>query len=76
MENIARFCAVFEEDMKTTVRSKHRGMLTNEDAVLRDNTRPHTTASTVEMIRKLKFEPPHRAYSPDLSPFSYQFSDR
>jgi hypothetical protein len=61
---------MLEEELKPTIHSKCRGMLTSGVVLHRDNTQPHTTAVTTETMSKLKFEfLPHPAYSSDLIPF-------
>ncbi|CAK9823967.1 Histone-lysine N-methyltransferase SETMAR [Anthophora retusa] len=39
-----------------------------------DNARPHTSCTTEEALRNLKFQPiPHPPYSPDLAPCDFYF---
>jgi histone-lysine N-methyltransferase SETMAR len=67
---------VLGEELKPTIHSKHRGMLTNGAVLHHDNAGPHTTAAAIGTIQKLKLELfPHPAYSPDLIPSDYQFLD-
>jgi hypothetical protein len=52
----ARYCALLEEELKSAIQSKSRGMLANGVVLLHNNTQPHAAAATVETIRELKFE--------------------
>jgi hypothetical protein len=58
MVNSAKYCATLEEELKSAIRSKRRGRLTNGVAFHHDNERPHAAAVTSEIIRKLRFELP------------------
>jgi histone-lysine N-methyltransferase SETMAR len=61
-----------ENELKSAIRSKRRGMLTNGVVLHHDNARPHTAAAADETIRKLKCELfLHSAYGPDLAPSDY-----
>jgi histone-lysine N-methyltransferase SETMAR len=70
----ARYCAMLQEELKPTTRSKRRGFMTNGVVLHHNNAQPHTAAATVEMIRKLKFDLiSHPANSPDLA-VSYYYN--
>jgi len=47
-----RYCAMLEEVLKSTIRSKQRRMLTNGVVLPHKKSQPHTSAATVETILK------------------------
>jgi histone-lysine N-methyltransferase SETMAR len=65
----ARYSDMLVNELKHTIRSKRRGLLSKRVLLLHDNARHHTAVHTVDTLRALKFEvlkqPP---YSPDLAP--------
>jgi hypothetical protein len=46
----AQYCTMLEEELKPTVCSKHRGMLTNGVVLHHDNAQPLIVAATIETI--------------------------
>lgn len=68
----ARYSEMLTKDLKPSIRTKRRGLLSKKVLLLHDNARPHTAAHTVETIGKLGFELlGHPPYSPDLAPSDY-----
>jgi hypothetical protein len=43
--NIARYCAMLEQEFQAAICSKHRGMLTNSVVLNHENARPHAGAA-------------------------------
>ena len=70
----ALYSDMLVNELKPTIRSKHRGLLSKRVLLLHDSARPHMAAHTVDTLRDLKFEvlknPP---YSPDLAPSDFHF---
>jgi histone-lysine N-methyltransferase SETMAR len=67
----ASYCSLLER-LKTAIRNKRKGLLTQGVILLHDNARPHTAHLTVEAIDNLGLEVlPHPPYSPDLAPSDY-----
>jgi histone-lysine N-methyltransferase SETMAR len=59
-------------ELKPTMRSKCRGLLSKRALLLHDNARHHTAAHTVDRLRALKFEVlKHPPYSPELAPSDF-----
>jgi hypothetical protein len=62
MINNALHCAMLEEELKLTVYSKCKGMLTDGVVLHCDKAQPRMVAATIETIQKLKFKIlPHSA---------------
>ena len=63
----ATYADLLKNHLRPAMNSKRRGLLSTSFLLQHDNTRPHTTRSTVATIQDLSFEClPHRPYSPDL----------
>jgi histone-lysine N-methyltransferase SETMAR len=63
---------MLRDKMKSTIRTKRRGLLSKGVALLHDNARPHTAAQTVETLRHWNFEVlEHPPYSPGLAASDY-----
>jgi hypothetical protein len=58
MVSSARYCAMFEEDLKPTVCSKCRGILTNGVVLPYNSFQSHTASVAIKLIQILKFKPP------------------
>jgi len=66
--NSANYCAMLQNELKTAIRKKRRGMLSKKVLLHHDKARHHTAAATVETEQQLGFELQHAPYSPDLAP--------
>jgi len=63
----APYSDMLVNEMKPTIRSKCRGLLSKRVLLLHDNARPQMAAHTVDTLRALKFEVlKHPPYSLDL----------
>ena len=70
--NSAPYSEMHTGRLKSAIRSKRRGLLSKSVVLLHDNACPHTTAHSVETLRKFKFKvKAHPLYSPDLAPSDY-----
>jgi histone-lysine N-methyltransferase SETMAR len=68
----ARYSDMLVNELKPTIRSKRRGLLSKRVLLHHDNARPHTAARTVDKLHALKFEVfEHPPYSPDLAPSDF-----
>jgi len=69
--NASSYCSLLER-LKTAIRTKRKGLLTQGVILLHDNARPHTARRTLETVEQLGLEVlPHPPYSPDLAPSDY-----
>jgi len=69
--NASSYCSLLER-LKTAIRTKRKGLLTQGVILLHDNARPHTARLTLETVGQLGLEVlPHPPYSPDLAPSDY-----
>ena len=60
------------ERLKTAIRAKRKGLLTQGVILLHDNARPHTARLTLETVKHLGLEVlPHPPYSPNVAPSDY-----
>jgi hypothetical protein len=63
-----------EEELKPTIHSKCRGMLTNGVFLHHNIAQPHMVAAAIEIVLKLVFEVfSHTAYSANLTSSEYHF---
>ena len=64
--NASSYCSLLER-LKTAIRTKRKGLLTQEVILLHDNARLHTARLTLQTVEQLGLEVlPHPPYSPDL----------
>jgi len=69
--NASSYCSLLKR-LKTAIRTKRKGLLTQGVIVLHDNARPHTACLTLETVEQLGLDVlPHPPYSPDLAPSEY-----
>jgi len=69
--NASSYCNLLER-LRTAIRTKRKGLLTQGVILLHDNTRPHTARLTQETVEHLGLEVlPHPPYGPDLAPSDY-----
>ena len=69
--NASSYCSLLER-LRTAIRTKRRGLLTQGVILLHDNARPHTARLTQETVEHLGLEVlQHPPYSPDLAPSDY-----
>jgi len=62
----------FFRELKPAICSKRRGKLSKEILLFHYNTRPHTTAHTLDTLKQLKWEAmEHPAYSANLAPSDF-----
>ena len=62
--NASSYCSLLER-LKTAIRTKRKGMLTQGVILLHDNARPHTAHLTLETVEQLGLDVlPHPPYSP------------
>jgi hypothetical protein len=54
--NSMRYSDMLVNELKPTIQSNRRGLLSKRILLLHDNARPHTAAHTVDTARALKFE--------------------
>jgi len=74
--NASSYCSLLER-LKTAIRTKRKGLLTQGVILLHGNARPHTAHLTLETVEQLGFEAlPHPPYSPDLAPVTIIFLGR
>jgi hypothetical protein len=70
----ATYCDVLQRGLMPAICSKRRGRLPEGILLLHDNVCPHTTAHTLESLRKLKWEVTENlVHSPDLAPCFHLF---
>ena len=70
------YCSLLER-LKTAIRTKRKGLLTQGVILLHDNARPHTAHLTLETVEQLGLDVlPHPPYSPDLAPIDYHQNAR
>jgi hypothetical protein len=68
----ARYSDMLVNELKPTIQSKCRGLLSKRVLLLHDNARPHTAAHTVDTLCALKFEVlKHLPCSQDLVPSDF-----
>ena len=66
------YCDMLRNELRPTILSKRRGMLTQGVLLLHDNSRPHTAHLTIKTIRQLNWEVLEPlSYSPDLAPSDF-----
>ncbi|KAJ4433160.1 hypothetical protein ANN_15417, partial [Periplaneta americana] len=71
MINANRYCETLR-NLRRAIQNKRRGMLSRGVVLLHDNARPHTTASTRELLDQFGWEIfDHPPYSPDLAPSDF-----
>lgn len=69
--NATYYCELLDK-VKTSYRSKRRGVPIRSVLLLHDNARPHTAALTKDKLTKMHWTTiEHAPYSPDLSPCDY-----
>ncbi|KAJ4433931.1 hypothetical protein ANN_16250 [Periplaneta americana] len=69
--NANRYCETLRK-LRRAIQNKRRGMLSREVVLLHDNARPHTAASTRELLDQFDWEIfDHPPYSPDLAPSDF-----
>ena len=69
--NASSYCSLLER-LKTAIRTKRKGLLTQGVILLHDNDRPHTARLTLETVEQLGLKVlPHPPYSPDLAASDY-----
>jgi hypothetical protein len=69
----ATYYDMLQRGLKPAICSKRRGRLSDGILLLHGDACPHTAASTLETLRKLKWEVmAHAAHSPDLAPSGFQ----
>ena len=69
--NASSYCSLLER-LKTAIRTKRKGLLTQGLILLHDNARPHTARLTLETVEQLGLEElPHPPYSLDFAPSDY-----
>ena len=65
------YCEMLNK-LQRLIQKKRSGVLTKSVLLLHDNTRPHTTARTSDLIKLFNWEIfDHPPYSPDLAPSDY-----
>ena len=70
--NSVRYSEMLSTELKPTIRTKRRGLLSSGVLLLHDNARPHTAIHTLQTLVKMGFTVlEHPAYSPDLAPSDY-----
>lgn len=58
--------------LKTRIKRKRPGLLTDQVLLMHDNARPHSAATTQTLLQKFKWDIfPHPPYSPDLAPSDF-----
>ncbi|KAJ4427620.1 hypothetical protein ANN_25268 [Periplaneta americana] len=69
--NANRYCETLRK-LRRAIQNKRRGMLSRGAVLLHDNARPHTAASTRELLDQFCWEIfDHPPYSPDLAPSDF-----
>ncbi|KAJ4444150.1 hypothetical protein ANN_05939 [Periplaneta americana] len=69
--NANRYCETLRK-LRRAIQNKRRGMLSRGVVLLHDNARPHTAASTRELLDQFGWEIfDHPPYSPDLAPSDF-----
>ncbi|KAJ4447089.1 hypothetical protein ANN_09078 [Periplaneta americana] len=69
--NANRYCETLR-NLRRAIQNKRRGMLSRGVVLLHDNARPHTAASTRELLDQFGWEIfDHPPYSPDLAPSDF-----
>lgn len=69
--NAASYCQTLQK-LRTAIKQRRRGRLSEGVILLHDNATPHTANQTKQLLQKFKWEVwPHPPYSPDLSPCDY-----
>ncbi|KAJ4441265.1 hypothetical protein ANN_11119 [Periplaneta americana] len=69
--NANRYCETLRK-LQRAIQNKRRGMLSRGVVLLHDNARPHTAASTRELLDQFGWEIfDHPPYSPDLAPSDF-----
>ncbi|KAJ4425610.1 hypothetical protein ANN_27806 [Periplaneta americana] len=69
--NANRYCETLRK-LRRAIQNKRRGMLSRGVVLLHDNARPHTAASTRELLDHFGWEIfDHPPYSPDLAPSDF-----
>jgi hypothetical protein len=72
----ATYCDMLQRGMKPAICSKRRGIVSEGVPLLHNSARPHTVASTLETLRKMKWEVmKHPAHSPDLAQSDFHLLD-
>jgi len=68
----ARYSDMLVNELKPTIRSKRRGLLSKRVLLLHDNARSRTASHMVDTLHALKIEVLiHPSYSPDLVPSDF-----
>jgi len=71
--NASSYCSLLGR-LKTAIRTKRKGLLTQGVILIHDNARPHTARLTLKTVEQLWLEVlPHPPYSPDLVPVTIIF---
>ena len=74
--NAAAYCETLKK-LKTKIKNKRRGLLTRGVSLLHDNTRPHTTRLTQDLLISFGWDiVTHPPYSSDLEPSDYHLFNK